>query len=347
MPPEAAVVQNNEATTSVSAIVNANKQDAPGRIEVVTADNFDKWADTKLGIEPKEEPKNTDPEKAAKDEHEKVEAEKKARQAEEEDVETKEGLAEHLPKDKKGKLNERFSKLATQRKEAEAKAEKAAQEAREAREARQAAEAERDALKAKYEPVKTEPDPKPQVGQFQTVEDYSKALEEWTADNVRREDAKKAAEEKVQRERAEMAKSFIEHQEAAKKEIPDYEETIKNSPVKVSNEVKDAILKSGEAGPKILHHLAKNPELADKIGQMTVGDALIEIGELRASFRAKAKETPQKENTTVAEISKAPAPIAPLKGANAPVVQLSGTDDVPKSMTYEDWKVARRAGKIK
>lgn len=342
---EAAVVEHNEATTSVQEIVN--KQNAPGRIEVVTSDNFEAFVDKTLGVK-KEEP-NPDPEKAAKDEHEKVEAEKKAKKGEEEDVEEVEGVKEHLPNNKKGKLNERFSKMATQRKEAEARAEKLATEAREAREARQAAEAEAAALKAKYEPVKTDPDPKPQVGQFQSVDDYSKALEEWTADNVRREDAKKAAEEKVQRERAEVAKSFMEHQEAVKKELPDYEETIKNSPVKVSNEVKDAILKSGEAGPKILHHLAKNPDLADKIGQMTVGDALIEIGELRATFRAKSKDTtPQKAaNTPVAEISKAPAPMNPLRGASAPVVSLSGTDAVPSSMSYEDWKVLRRAGKIK
>lgn len=343
---EAAVVQNNEATTSVQSIID--KQREPGRVEVLTNDNFPEYVDKKLGIEPKKEEKNADPEKAAQEEHEKVEAEKKAKKAAEEDIETKEGVSEHLPKDKKGKLNQRFSELTEARKAAEKKAEEEAKARREEREARERIEAERDALKAKYEPVKTDPDPKPQVGQFQSVEDYSKALEEWTADNTRREDAKKAEAERQAKEREATIKAWNERQEAAKKEIPDYEEAIKNSTVKVSNEIRDAILES-EQGPKILHHLAKNPDVADKLGQMTVGRALRELGKLEATLGgSKADETPQKEaKTPVAEISKAPAPISPLKGGNAGVTSLSGTDAVPSNMTYEDWKSLRRAGKIK
>jgi hypothetical protein len=133
--------------------------------------------------------------------------------------------------------------------------------------------------------------------------------------------------------------------------MPDYDDTIKNSDVKVSDQVRDAILDS-DVGPQILYHIAKNRDVAVKIGEMTVTRALKEIGRLEAQLggdnkggeKKEAKETPK---TALAEISKAPAPISPLKGAGAPVVQLSGSDEVPKNMTYEDWKALRKAGKIK
>ncbi|HEX8106715.1 MAG TPA: hypothetical protein VF516_03255 [Kofleriaceae bacterium] len=341
---EAAVVSNNEATTTVQTIID--KQREPGRVEVVTNDNFEAFVDKKLGIVKEDKP--ADPEEAAKKELEKVESEKKARKGQETDVEAEAGVAEHLPKDKKGKLNERFSELTNARKQAEERAEKAAAEARAARDAKEAAERLAAELKAKYEPVKTDPDPEPLPSQFTDINEYSKAVKEWAADNALREAAKKAEQDRRAKEQETAVNSFKERQEAAKKEIPDYEETIKNSAVKVSNEVRDAIIES-EQGPRILHHLAKNPDVADKLAQMTVGRALKEIGRLEATLGGtKADGAPQKEvKTPVAEISKAPAPITPLRGANAPVVSLSGTDAVPASMTYEDWKALRRAGKIK
>lgn len=331
---EAGVVTNTEANTTVATIVA--KQE-PSRITVVTPDNFQSYVDDQLGV------KKETPEEKAAAELVKVEEEKKARKAAETDVEA--DVAEHLPKDKKGKLNERFSEITEKKKAAEAKAAAAEAKVTEERQAREKAEQEAAALKAKYEPVKTEQDPEPQPTQFTDVNEYAKALKEWTADNTRREDAKKAQEQRVANEHAETVKAWSARQEAARKEIPDYDKTIAESAVKVSDQVRDAILES-EAGPQILHHLAKNPDVAEKIGQMRLGSALREIGKLEATL-GKA-EAPQKEaKTTVAEISKAPAPITPLRGANAPVANLSGTDVVPPAMDYDQWKKLRQAGKIR
>lgn len=323
----------------VETTVGKLQQQEPSRITVVTPDNFESYVDDQLGV------KKETPEEKAAAELAKVEAEKVARKAAESDVEA--DVAEHLPKDKKGKLNERFSELTNARKAAEEKAEKAAAEAKSNREARERAEQEAAALKAKYEPVKTEQDPEPLPAQFTDVTEYAKALKEWTVDNTRREDAKKAQVERQTREREEVGKAWTERQNAARKDIPDYDKTISESTVKVSDQVREAIIDS-DAGPQILHHLAKNPDVAEKIGQMTVGRALKEIGRLEVSLgKPETKEARAEVKTTVAEISKAPAPITPLRGAGAPVVNLSGTDAVPSTMTYEDWKVLRRAGKIK
>lgn len=333
--PEAGVVTNKETNITVADIVNSQ----PERVTVVTNDNFDAYVDKQLGV------KKESPEEKAAAELAKVEAKK----AVESDVESE--LTEHIPKDKKGKLNERFSELTAARKEAEAKAEKAAAEAKANREAKERAEQDAAALRAKYEPPKSEEiGPEPLPTQFTDVNEYAKAIKDWTAENTRKEDAQKANAARVAKEREEIGKAWTERQSAAKKEIPDYEAVIAESSVKVSDQVRDAILES-DAGPQILYHLAKNADVAEKLGQMTVGRALKEIGRLEVSLgKPETKDTKEAKSevkTTVAEISKAPAPITPLKGANAPVSTLRGTDDVPSGMTYEDWKKLYTAGKIK
>jgi hypothetical protein len=62
------------------------------------------------------------------------------------------------------------------------------------------------------------------------------------------------------------------------------------------------------------------------------------------SARRRRKKTEAKD--AGAEISKAPAPITPAQGRMHRWC-LTGNDDVPKNMTYEDWKALRKAGKIK
>lgn len=321
-------------------------QNRPG-VTVVTNDNVNEFVAKQMGKEPPKAEES--PEAKAAEEHAKVEKEKAERLAKEKSAEKSENDEEidHPDEQKKGKLNERFSDLTKKRKEAEAKAERLAAQAKTEREAREKAEQEAAALKAKYEPVKTEQDPEPQASQFTDVGEYAKALKEWTADNTRREDAKKAEAERQEKQAAEIAKAWAERQNAFKAKTEDYEKTISESDVKVSDQVRDAILES-EVGPEILYHLAKNTEVAEKIAGMTVSGALRALGKLEATLaggeKKEAKETPK---TPIAELSKAPPPISPLKGAGAPVVNLTGSDVVPKEMTYEQWKELRKAGKIK
>jgi hypothetical protein len=323
--PEAAVHE-----TTVAAVVQANaeidaaKEAKQPRITVVTPDNFDQYVSEKLPA-PEIDPEAKGAEELAA-------------------IEAKNEEIDHPDEKKKGKLNERFSELTKARKEAEAKAEAARNEAKAAREAAEQAAREAAALKAKYEPVKTEPDPEPQPGQFADVNEYSKALKDWTADQTRREDAAKAEQVRARQEAEKVGQAWQERQKAVKAEIEDYETTIAESAVKVSDQVRDAIVES-DVGPQILYHLAKNPEVADRIAGMTVGRALREIGKIEASLEG-SKETKAEAKVAVAEVSKAPPPINPLKGANAPVVRLSGSDEVPKNLSYEQWKKLRQSGKI-
>jgi hypothetical protein len=110
--------------------------------------------------------------------------------------------------------------------------------------------------------------------------------------------------------------------------------------VVVSNEVRDAIFES-EVGPRILYHLAENPEIAEKLQGMTLTRALATIGKLEGQFE---KAEPQTKPTVGR--SKAPAPINPIKAsANGPVTELDGNRQFHGN--YQAWKAARLAGRIR
>lgn len=350
--PEAAVHE-----TSVGKI--AAKQPAPRGAKadavVVTPENFSEYVTTQLAPKGPEAERVAAAEAEAKKAAEEKEAEeKKAAKAPakaEAQAEPAPEEIDHPDSGKKDKLNKRFSELTEKRRAAEAKAEAAAKAAAEERAAREAAERARDELRAKYEPPK--PDnlgPEPQPEQFTDAREYGKALKDWTAENTLREEAGKRAKEQREREAEAQSKRWQEREEATKKELPDYTEKLSAAVnVKISDQARDAIVRA-ENGPRILYHLAEHPEVADALAKLTVGEMYMEIGRLSATLGGKpASAAVQKDEKPApkAEISRAPEPISPLRNAAAPVVHLSGHQEVPKAWTYEDYKAARKAGQIK
>ena len=126
--------------------------------------------------------------------------------------------------------------------------------------------------------------------------------------------------------------------------MPDFEVMVGSSDIAVSNEVRDAIFES-EVGPRILYHLAENPDVAEKLQGMTLTRALATIGKLEAQFETpKGQSEPQKPSVTAK--SKAPAPINPIKASSAgPVTELDSNRQFHGS--YQAWKAARLAGRIR
>ncbi len=341
MPPEAV-----QAETTVASIANQpqNKISRPGSraardAVTLTADNFDAFVAEKTGKDaPKAEEKpKSEPAKEAK------EAPKKDDEAEEID---------HPDADKRGKLNERFKELTKARKDAETKAAADSKRAKDAADRAEAAERDRDALRAKYEPPKGDDvGPEPQPEQFADPKEYGKALKEWTADNTRAEDAKKSRAESAAREQTEIAERWKDRETVIRQEVPDYDKRLSESTLKISDQMRDAIVDS-EAGPRILLHLADHPDVADALSKLTVGRMLKEIGKLETVLQKGAKADAKEAKAaasqhTATEISRAPAPISPLDGGGDPVVRLTGADPVPTNWSYEDWKAARKAGKIR
>lgn len=266
-----------------------------------------------------------------------------------EDAPKAEDESEHDEEVKKNpKLQERFSELTAKRKAAEAKAEAAEARAAELSEKHAASERLAAELKAKYEPPK--PDilgPEPQPSQFTDVNEYSKALKEWTADKVRL-DIKKESDERAAKEYKErIEKQWSEGATKAMKEIPDFAETVGKSKVAISPEAELAI-KEDENGPYIVYHLAQNPEFADKLNKMSIPAMNREIGKLSAKFAkpASGQQAATMPIGKIAEISKAPAPITPARGQASDAPNLLSSDGTFHG-SYQDWKREREAGRIK
>lgn len=346
------------------------------RPDIISVDNanFNEWADRKLGLIPT-------PEEAAAAELVKVEAEKAARlAAEKADKEADEAgtepPAEIVPPDlpvdakegdrvgsrvyfkgkwvHKNNQNYRFHVKT-------AEAESARNEAKAERERAAAATARVEALTAKYEPPKSNvEEPEPQIAQFANMQDFLKSHTDWAGDKARREDSQKAAQERIAKQQEDATNGWNARWKAATENIPDFSEVIDASPLRISDELRDATFES-EFGPQIRYHLAKNVDYAEKIGKMTVAGMLKELGKLEdkmaagtisygsaAKPQSKSQDAPRAVAAPVAEISKAHPPITPLNGGtDESGLMLRGSDPVPANMTYEQWKAARQARRIR
>jgi len=231
------------------------------------------------------------------------------------------------------KLEKRFSELTKQREQAKA-------EAQAERQQREALETRLRALEQQATPQQAKNiDEEPQPGQFQDAFEYAKALAQYSTEKALQERDQQEANKKANEERQKVIQSWSEKLEKVKADMPDYDDIVSTANVVVSDDIRDSILES-DVGPRILYHLAEDLEYAQKLAQMPTRKALVEIGKLE-----KLYERNEVKKDTVVK-SKAPAPIRPLKAAG-------GVADIPINSsgefhgTYQSWKEARRAGKIR
>ena len=293
--------------------------------QVLTSENAAEFYANRLGLA--ESPAETEaveetPEPVAEDEQsEPKEAEKEANQ---------EGERKQNPK-----LEKRFSEITKQREEAR-------QEAQRERQARVDLEQRLAALEQQRQPQQQSYiDQEPQPSQFADAFEYAKALAEFSTEKALAERDRQVAQAREQEAQQKIIQSWAQKVQDAKAELPDFDDLVASSDVVVNNAVRDAILES-DVGPRILYHLAENNDLAKKIASLSPNAALREIGKLEARFEVK----PEAKQTAPVVRSKAPAPIQPIRGGQ-------GQPDIPMSAngewhgSYQAWKLARKAGKIR
>jgi hypothetical protein len=293
--------------------------------QVLTSENAAEFYANRLGLA--ESPAETEaveetPEPVAEEEQsEPKEAEKEANQ---------EGERKQNPK-----LEKRFSEITKQREEAR-------QEAQRERQARVDLEQRLAALEQQRQPQQQSYiDQEPQPSQFADAFEYAKALAEFSTEKALAERDRQVAQAREQEAQQKIIQSWAQKVQEAKAEMPDFDDLVASSDVVVNNAVRDAILES-DVGPRILYHLAENNDLAKRIASLSPNAALREIGRLEAKFEAK----PETKQTAPVVRSKAPAPIQPIRGGQ-------GQPDVPMSAngewhgSYQAWKLARKAGKIR
>lgn len=213
---------------------------------------------------------------------------------------------------------------------------------------------------------------KPQVGDFQTYEEYTEAIADWkiAVSNAKRDaDIEKLVEARIrQKEDAEAKQTaearrkaagdrYRERSEAAREKYPDFDERVNNPEIKASNLVLNMLVDS-EHGPEIAYYIASHKEIADKL--YALGDtamAMREFGKIEARVESAleaaaaptaarsdvpAKATPPvgppagDKPVTKPVATKAPDPITPVGGGN----QATVTTD-PSTMSYQDYRTWR------
>ena len=211
---------------------------------LVTSDNLAEFTARKLGLVDKPA------EAEAKASSDAVEPESQDDQSGH-DGEGNEATVEEDQKERKPnpKIERRFSEITKQREEAR-------KEAQKEREARQDLETRFKELEAKVNPQKAQaaddlgPEPKPE--EFNDMFEYAKALAEFTADKKLMERDKQEADRKAAEQRVQFEKGWADRVNAAKSQLPDFDEMIQSSDVAVSDPVRDAIMES-DTGPQILY----------------------------------------------------------------------------------------------
>lgn len=226
---------------------------------------------------------------------------------------------------KKGKIAERISELSARARAAEERA--------------SAAERERDALKAKTEP-KPEPDGKPKPKDYTDTDKYIEDLAEWKV-NARLAARDKEAAEKAQKDAQEKAvKEWQKRVGEVKKELPDYADVLASADdLSVSDEVRDAIIES-EVGPRVLYHLAQNPDLVEALNEMSKSAALRTIGKLESKF----EKAPEAEKPKMKAVKVAPEPITPVKNTPGPEARVDGNGNYLG--TFAQYEADRAAHRI-
>ena len=290
---------------------------------IVTSENLADFNANKLGLASEESPT------AADTVDEKSSSEPAAKEGQSEPKLADDEATGTEEKKQNPKLEKRFSELTKQRKEAEARAEEAERRLK--------------ALESQGQPAQAQPqsDRKPTPDDYKDAFEYAEALSEWSAEQALLRREQEVKQKEVEAKRETVIKTWQQKLESTIAELPDYEEMVASSTVTVNDTVRDAILES-DVGPRILYELASDDEMAEKLSTMTTAGALKLIGKLEAKFE-KTEEPVKAEKKTVAAKSKAPEPIRPLRSTSGVAdVGMDGND-----MSYQQWKAARQAGKIR
>ena len=285
--------------------------------QVLTSENAAEFYANRLGLaEPAPEPVAEESEPVAVEE-----------QSEPEEAETAKPQEERK---QNPKLEKRFSEITRQREEARA-------EAQREREARLALEARIAALE-KPLPQRVEIEQEPQPHQFSDAFEYAKALTDYRVEQRLAQEKQAQESARVQAEKQKVFDDWSKRVVAAKADLPDFDAMVQSaSDVVIPDHITEAILES-DVGPRVLYHFAENPELVKELSAMKPIKALREIGKLEKQFEAKA------EKPAVAR-SKAPEPIQPIRANGKADLPITANGEFHGS--YQAWKEARRAGKIR
>lgn len=177
-----------------------------------------------------------------------------------------------------------------------------------------------------------EQDVKPKLEDFNSIEEYQDARDEYRERQLRQKLAEESDAKSQQSAQQDKIKQYQVRSNEFAKANPDYVETLENAG-EVRPHVANAILDS-EIGPQIAYHLGKNPQELDRLNGLNPSAVWREIG------RLEVKLTPP-EPPAAPKTSNAPPPAKPLQAGKSAV-------DVDESkLSDEDWAKRRQQERAK
>lgn len=180
-------------------------------------------------------------------------------------------------------------------------------------------------------PEKDAKAPKPE--DFKTVAEYADALTEYKLEQKLQKFREQEMQKQQQAHLNKAQTEFAERVAKAMKDIPDYAEVVEAADdADVPPHMAQYIVES-DIGPLLGYHLAKHPEVLERLSKLSPVRAVAELGKLEATLEKK----PEAEKPAVREVSRAPSPIAPLEGKNSTV-----TKD-PSQMTFQELRAHRQS----
>ena len=157
---------------------------------------------------------------------------------------------------------------------------------------------------------------KPQVGNFDTYEEFEEALIDWKVEQREAAAKAKAAEEKAKEETRTRVEAWEAKLNASRKVHDDYDEVIESVDVPLSAALQALIVES-EHGAELAYRLAHKPEEIERLSKLSPVSCARELGKLEAEI-TPAKEKPR--------ASAAPAPIKPVGKGSGTTVNLLDPD---------------------
>lgn len=201
--------------------------------------------------------------------------------------------------------------------------------------------------KSRHEPDQAPTEPKPD--DFKTVAEYTDALVSFRVDQRLREEKAKSEREATEREKQARAQEFGKRVAEARTKHADFDDVLQSISGTDLDRVHQDVteyMQESEHGAELLYHLAKNPDVLDRLRKQSPRKFIAELGKLEAKWESPPSdpapsETPTKltevATNTGAPVSRAPAPIAPIESSGiAPVAKK------PDDMSVQELREYRR-----
>lgn len=138
-------------------------------------------------------------------------------------------------------------------------------------------------------------DAPPKLSDFEDFEKYVEAKAEWVADQhvtKRLNQSQKTQDQQAAQFRQQQAvQGYFLKVQAFRKEAPDFDEVVSNTPSPLTDSMKSFILESDQ-GPRLAYYLGQHSDEARQIAELTPSGAARKLTLIEAGFQANVTKTP-------------------------------------------------------